>query len=311
MVEPIPASVVIPTIGRVPQLRACLESLARCRPPAAEILVVDQSADEAVAELVRRAAPGARVIASDERGIGSAVNAGVREAAHELVLVTHDDCTVEESWVATAARLMEGERDLIVSGRVLAAGDPRAVPSTRHATRPHDHTGELNCGALYPNNMAARRSELIAFGGFDERFPNAAEDNDLCYRWLRAGRRLRFEPDLVVWHHDWRSHDELARLYVRYWRAQGRVYAKHLRSGDLTVLRFIAWDLKQGARAGWEAIARGRPRWSDWRRGVLRGLPAGLAIGWREFGRQPGAAAAAGGSGGRDGPRGDRQQVVA
>jgi hypothetical protein len=30
-------------------------------------------------------------------------------------------------------------------------------------------------------------------------------------------------------------------------------------------------------------VVRGRPRWSDGRRGILRGLPAGLVAGWRLF----------------------------
>ena len=45
-------SVVVPTIGRVEQLRVCLGSLARCEPRADEVLVADQSGDPAVADLV-------------------------------------------------------------------------------------------------------------------------------------------------------------------------------------------------------------------------------------------------------------------
>jgi GT2 family glycosyltransferase len=294
MHESLPVSIVIPTIGRLERLRACLESISRCSERAGEVLVIDQSEGDKVPALVRDFAPiGARAVRCEGRGVSVGMNQGLREAEHDVVLVTHDDCTVDVSWVGAAARLMASDPEMIVTGRVLPGGDdPLGVASTKDGTTPEDFTGQVHSGALYPNNMALNRSVVLAFGGFDERFSTAAEDNDLSYRWLRSGRRLRYEPELVVWHHDWRSHEELERLYVEYWRWQGAFYAKHLRRGDLTMLRFIARDLYFGARAVAARVLRGRPRWSDWRRGLLRGLPVGLAQGWRLFRPQkPGAPA--------------------
>jgi GT2 family glycosyltransferase len=283
--DPAALSVVIPTIGRIDQLRACLESISRCDRPPAEVVVIDQSRSAEVAELVGDyGAIGARVVRCDGRGISVGTNLGLREATHDAVLVTHDDCTVEESWIATGARLMAGHPEMVLTGRVRPAGDdPLAVPSTKDEDVAYEFTGQRHSGALFPNNMALNRRLALAFGGFDERFETAAEDNDFSYRWLRAGRRLRYEPDLIVWHHHWRGHEDLERLYVDYWRWQGVFYAKHLRRGDLTMVRFIARDLYQGARAMGARILRGRPRWSDWRRGVMRGLPAGLVTGWPMF----------------------------
>jgi len=125
-------------------------------------------------------------------------------------------------------------------------------------------------------------------GGFDERFgpEEAAEDNEFCYRWLRAGRPLRYEPSLVVEHHDWRSPDELERLYVRYARGEGFFYAKHLRRGDLRMLRFVIRDLAWGVRALASGLLKGREAWTDSRRGVFKGLPSGFAAGWRVYGKE-------------------------
>lgn len=285
MTDALPVSVVIPTIGRVEPLRACLESIARCDAGAAEVLVVDQSGTSEVPDLVAGFdAIGARVVPCERRGIAVGTNLGLRSAAHDVVLVTHDDCTVDQSWIRVAAALMRDDPETILTGRVLPGGhDPLAVPSTIDETVPHDFTGELSSGALYPNNMALNARLVLDFGGFDERFLRAAEDNDLSYRWLRAGRRLRYEPSLVVWHHDWRSHEDLERLYVDYWRWQGLFYAKHLRRRDPNMIRFIVRDLYSGARAMAARVVRGRPRWSDERRGITKGLSAGLAEGWRTF----------------------------
>ena len=285
MSEPLPVSVVVPTIGRPAQLRACLESLARCEPRAAEVVVVDQSGGTEIAELVDEFGEiGARDTRSDGRGVGLARNAGLREAAHEVVAMTDDDCTVAADWVANAHRLASGDPGRIFTGRVLAgAGESQGeVPSTRTEEVPYDFTGQRSCDGLFSGNVVLPRRAALEAGGFDERL-ETAEDNDFGYRWLVAGRPMTFDPSLVVWHNDWRTPAELERLYVVYWRGQGAFYGKHLRAGDPTMLRFLARDTKKALQATAERALRGRPRWTDWRRGILRGLPAGLARGL--FGR--------------------------
>jgi GT2 family glycosyltransferase len=274
----LPVSVVVPTVGRA-TLRACLESVAACDPAPAEVLVVDQSPDAAGA----RAADGlpiARHLPCAATGPGASRNAGVRAAAHDHVLMTDDDCTVARDWVAAGHALMQRHPDALLTGRVLPAGPHRPVPSTVEDAEPRDLGGRPRFDALYSNNMAIGRAAFLAVGGFDERLPTA-EDNDLCYRWTSAGRPMRYEPSLTVWHHGWRGPAELERVWLGYWRGQGAFYAKHLRRGDRSMLRAIARDLVAGVRA---TVAR-RPRWSDSRRSILRGLPAGLADGWRRFGR--------------------------
>lgn len=282
-----PVSVVIPTLGRPKLLQACLEALAECRPRADEILVVDQSGDPAVAGVVAEfAVMGARLVPCDGRGVSLGRNMGLREAKHEVVLVTDDDCRVAPDWVAIGWRLMQADSAKIVTGRVLPVGDPRAVPSTIDDPIARDYTGDARGGLLFPNNMAVNRSLVLEDGGFDERFGpgEAAEDNEFCYRWLRAGRRLMYEPQLTVWHDDWRSPEDLEKLYARYARGEGFFYAKHLRQGDLRVLRFIARDLVWALRSLASAVVKRRPRWTDHRRATLRWLPGGFVHGWRVYG---------------------------
>jgi GT2 family glycosyltransferase len=190
---------------------------------------------------------------------------------------------------------MEPGESLILSGRVLSQGDRRNVPAIRDIPEPHDYTGTLDYWPLYTNNAVMSRSAVLEFGAFDEDF-ETAEDNDLCYRWLKSGRRLRYEPRLSVWHHDWRTREQMMRVYVAYGRGAGRFYAKHLRGGDLRMLHFFARDVYGHVRA----MTRRGPR--DAReeagareaRGVFRGLPAGLAAGFLSRRRtQPGGEATA------------------
>lgn len=285
MNETVGVSVVITTIGRPAHLAACLGSLALCEPAPAEVVVVDQSDDDATRAVAARSGPPeVRVVGCSARGVSRGRNAGLEAARGDVVAMTDDDCTVAPDWAGTAWRLTRGHPRRIVTGRVLAAGDPRHVPSTKDVTVPRDYTGERECGALYTNNAAFPRAEMLAVGGFDERLA-AAEDNDVCYRWLRSGRELWFRPELVVRHHAWRSAAEMRALYRSYWRAQGTLYAKHLRDGDPAILGFLAADAYRDLRATAGAAARRRAEWWDPRRGAIRGVAAGLARGWPEFGR--------------------------
>jgi GT2 family glycosyltransferase len=279
--DTLPISVVIPTVGRPELLSNCLASLAECDPRADEILVIDQSANGSVREVVDHYShSGARAVELDVKNKSLALNLGLGEARHEIVLVTDDDCTVDRSWASAAWTHMAADPDIIITGRVLAVGEPNGVPSTIDAVASRDYTGVLHYGALYGGNMACNRSLVLALGGFDERF-EAAEDNDLCYRWLRSGRRLRFEPDLVVWHHAWRTPEQMSRLYLAYGRGQGMLYAKHLRRGDLRIAPFLAQDLYRGARGVAARMVKGRSEWPDPRIGLLAGIVRGLAGGAR------------------------------
>ncbi len=293
----LPVSVVVPTVGRRVLLEQCLRSVLACDPAADEIVVVDQSHAGDVAALVDQlGVQRLRRVECDGRGTARAMNRGLAAVRHDTVLVTHDDCTVAPNWVEVAARHARAHPDAIITGRVLPPGQSRYVPSIKTDPEPHDYTGTVMSGVLYPANMVASRRGIEQIGGFDERRSLlVAEDNDLCYRWLSQGRTFLYEPDLVVWHHDWRTPEQLVRTYKAYARSQGGFYAKHLYAGDLRILRLLRWDLAQGVRSAVRGTLRREPRWQDPYREMVISLLVGLLGGWREeraLGRAAGRARA-------------------
>jgi GT2 family glycosyltransferase len=279
----LPISLVIPTIGRTELLEACLRSVAAGTALPAEVVLVDQSGGDEVATLVAGLSSlPIRRVTSSARNIAGAYNAGIGAAREAIVAVTHDDCTVAADWLETAVRTVAVRVDLLASGRVMPDGDADLVPSCKTSEAAREYRRELEVSLLFPANMVFHRSELIAIGGFDDAFARAAEDGDLCFRWLRSGRTLRYEPAMTVWHRDWRSQDEILALHVRYAFDQGRMYVKHLSRRDWAIARFVARDVREAARVG-RARVRGRPvTAADWRRGLARGLPAGLVAGLAE-----------------------------
>ena len=250
MIGTVPITVVIPTIGRERLLTECLRSLMNTDPQPAELLVIDQSADGSAKRIAHDFGIHSRVIELRSPGISRALNTATHHAAHDLLLVTHDDCWVRKDWIGVAHGLLSDRPDILLTGRVLPDGHRPGVPSTITDRDPREYRSEARCNVLFPNNMALSARSAVALGGFDERFTVAAEDNDFCYRWLTSGRTVRYEPEMVVWHSDWRTPEELRRLYRRYWTAQGEMYAKHLSRRDLRLLPSLFANLRSGLVGG-------------------------------------------------------------
>lgn len=284
MTAPVPATVIVPTVGR-PALADAVGSIARCDPPPAQLLVVDQSESDAVATALAAAGVTATVVPMRRAGIAAAMNRGLRAAAHDHVLVTHDDCRVAPDWVGVGTSLLAVEPEALWTGRVLPdvrpGQDPARVPSTIADAVPRRYEGAPFAGVLYPANMVVSRDAALALGGFDERFVLAAEDNDFCLRWTDAGAAVCFEPRLTVWHGDWRSPEELTAVYRQYQLAQGQLLAKYLRLRHPQARRLVT-DTVRWVAAGTVRRLAGR-RGPDETAAAMTHIPYGILRTWRQM----------------------------
>jgi GT2 family glycosyltransferase len=243
-------TVVVPTVGR-PLLQECLGSIAVGQLWPAELIVVDQSCSNQVAEWIaalHAKGMSARHLPSRETGIANGTNRGLEQAQTRFIAVTHDDCRVDPSWLMTLLARLHHSGDVIVTGRVKPLGDG-AVPTIITAPDPVVHQRpRLDGDDLFPPNMAFPRSVLQRIGYLDEHpsLRTAGEDNDWAYRALRAGVPIIYDPAPVVAHVGWQPHSALPSIYRRYARGQGAFYGKHLRSRDLFIARRTARDLARG-----------------------------------------------------------------
>lgn len=286
-------TVAISTRGRADELERCLESLLESDVRPDEIVVVDQSEDDATERVVQRFAEAAvplRLIRDHGQGLGRAQNLAVSHARHALIAITDDDCIVASDWLAAVARAFHADPALAgVTGRVLPLEPepPRVFPvSTREgAVRRRFFARALPWEVGSGNNFAVRREWFLRAGGCDERLgPGApgrgALDMDLFYRLLRAGGAMRFEPDLVVFHRRATHADRIVRRFP-YGYGMGAFCALWLRRGDLySIWIFARWS---GSRL--RRLFGGASR-GDWLRVreemlVLRGTAHGLVQGFR------------------------------
>ncbi|MFL5820355.1 MAG: glycosyltransferase family 2 protein [Solirubrobacteraceae bacterium] len=281
-------AVVIPTRNRGESVAATVRSLLADRGTGLEVIVVDQSDDDATQRAISSLqATNLRYVRTPTRGSSAARNVGIRHARSDLVAMTDDDCEVPAGWLdALVEEFSRHVRIGIVFGNVIAVDHDRTagfIPAcvseeaslARGVSEMHRVEGMGAC-------MAVRRSVWAQLAGFDETLGSgavlrSAAEGDFTLRALRAGYFVYQSPRWSVRHHGFRPWEEAGGLVRQYWFGAGAMYAKPVKSGDSRVwalLARLAWRWAFG-RSPVAASLGSRPyRWV--RLGAfLRGLAAG------------------------------------
>lgn len=273
-------SVVVCTRDRPDTLGPTLDTLMAQSHPEFDVVVVDQSRSGETRELVERmaAADGRlRYLRLDEAGLSRAYNAGIRATTGTILAFTDDDCTAPAGWLeAVETAFAKHPRVELLYGQVLVAPELEArenkdgftpalpIPERRVLARGQGFQ-VFGMGA----NFAALRGLFDRVGPFDEVLGGggplaSAQDFDFVYRVFRAGGSTLLEPDVVVYHHGFRSHDEWPATVRSYGIGVGGFYLKHIRAGDLYAARLLVAHLAVWtARALKRFAGRGRSR-ADW-----------------------------------------------
>jgi GT2 family glycosyltransferase len=236
-------SLIISSRNRPQLLAETVESVLRGSVVPDELIVVDQSdlRHEQLAQLVARRPCAFTYLWVPSKGLSKANNTAIRRAQHDILVFTHDDVFVADTWLSTLVEALfaAGPRS-IVTGRVLPAeGDQPGgfVPTLQLDPNPAVYTGRPNKNVLYVLNMALPRAAIAEIGSFDERlgpgtpFPGG-EDSDFGFRLLEAGYRIVYEPAAIVYHRAWRAAAERDQIRQNYGRSQGAFYAKYFSLRD-------------------------------------------------------------------------------
>jgi GT2 family glycosyltransferase len=293
-------SATIATLNRPEGLARCLDALLSGSVLPAEVIIVDQSDNDATERIIlARQSAGVPVIYVRQlrRGLSASRNGAVERVSYPLVAVTDDDCTPDPEWIAAIVQAFASEAAPdALTGRVLPFGPESPdtyVVSARASLLRQDFAGKTSPWLVGSGgNFAVKRRWLEYVGGWDERLGagspgKAAEDMDLFYRLLRAGARIRYEPDALVFHE---RASKTRRLKTRwsYGYGMGAFCSLWLRRGDSYALRLLGrwlrwqcWDFTLAtARRQWlEAYQR----WLSLR-GTLGGLIYGFKVGSTEYG---------------------------
>jgi GT2 family glycosyltransferase len=199
-----PVTAVIPTYRREQVLIDTIEALLRLPHRAAQVIVVDQTAEHEAAtrEALRRLSDSGAILwmRRPQPSIPAAMNAGLIAATQPIVLFLDDDIAPEPGLVSAHHEAHEGHADAIVAGRVLQPWDEGQESARSEA--PFAGIRPQWVREFMGGNFSLARDRALALGGFDENFVRVAYrfEAEFAYRWLASGRRIRFEPAACVHH---------------------------------------------------------------------------------------------------------------
>src|SRR5215218_9071486 len=197
-------SVVIPTFNGAVPLRAALASLGQQETSAQwEVIVVVNNSTDDTADVLDAAARELtgrlRVLTESEQGHCAALNAGIRAAQGDIILITNQDVLVATDWIEQAGRALTMFRCDYVGGRALPiwraprpAWYPEGYGSHRGVLALLDYGPDpLPFGEHVPLgcNMAFRREAFVTAGLWDNRLgrkPGTLIGQDVREWGLRA-----------------------------------------------------------------------------------------------------------------------------
>ena len=208
-----------------------------------EVIVVDDGQsvpEELIAPFKERL--DVTVCAQAHAGPATARNNGAAKAAGRFLAFTDDDCLPASDWLQNLARCFERSPERAVGGRTL-----NALPDN-----PYSSASQFLIDYLYgyynadpgqakffaSNNLAIPAERFRAIGSFDAVWHRAAaEDRDLCDRWLQQGLQMIYAEEVVVYHAHVLTFRTFLRQHFSYGRGAFWFHRKRARSGvrDLKV----------------------------------------------------------------------------
>src|SRR5437899_4319943 len=154
-------SVVVCTFNGASTLRACLDGLGALDYPDYEVIVVNDGSTDATAAIAARYP--VRLITTENRGLSSARNAGLRAATGEIVAYIDDDARPDRHWLQyLASTFMEGDYAAVGGPNFTPPDDAAVADCVANAPGGPIHVllSDRHAEHIPGCNMAFRRSAL-------------------------------------------------------------------------------------------------------------------------------------------------------
>ena len=141
------------------------------------------------------------------RGPAAARNTGLQASSTDLVAFLDSDVVPRRGWLEALLGHFCDPAVALVAPRIVALHEPDNLVARYESVRSSLDLGQREAPVVpfgtvsYVPSAAivCRRQTLADVGGFDETL-QSGEDVDLCWRFIEAGARLRYEPIALVGH---------------------------------------------------------------------------------------------------------------
>jgi cellulose synthase/poly-beta-1,6-N-acetylglucosamine synthase-like glycosyltransferase/spore germination protein YaaH/peptidoglycan/xylan/chitin deacetylase (PgdA/CDA1 family) len=194
-------SVIVPAHNEERVIDKTLGALNRLRVAPQEVIVVDDGSTDATADVAR--CRGVTVVSQARQGKAAALNAGLRLAKGDIVVVLDADTMLSPDFLDVVLAHFADPRVAGVAGNVKVGnrkhllGKLQAIEYIASLNLDRRAQAVLNVVAVVPGAAGAfRREVLLRCGGYPS--DTLVEDMDLTVSLLRAGWRIPYEPKAVA-----------------------------------------------------------------------------------------------------------------
>jgi GT2 family glycosyltransferase len=213
-----PVSIVIPTYNGLELLKRIVPSVLDVIKSGEdhEILVVDDGSEDGTGNYLESYFPQVKAIVLERNmGFGKACNIGASKARNRLIVLLNNDVLIDSDFLSNVLLPLEkqegdGQKNFAVTCKVLK-DDRKTLYHYRNEG--FFSSGEIVIKPLPDERgstffasgvmMVFRKELFLELGGFDDLYhPFYWEDVDLCYRALKKGYRILYEPEGVIYHKD-------------------------------------------------------------------------------------------------------------
>lgn len=254
-------SVLICTRNRAASLRETLEAVLDQIPAPHfdyEMVIVDNGSTDTTRQVIAEfvaTLPSPhhgriRYCFATEPGLSRARNMGLQVATGDIIVFTDDDIWPESTWLQEIYKEFAADADLhLLGGRVLLAHQNLQPVGILTGDQPATLTTPEAGACLIGANIAIRRAVFDTVGNFDVRlgagqFFSGAEDVEFFYRSIKAGFKLKYAPNVTVYHnHDRVSHEQACNLEFNYGKGEVAYLMKQIWSGDFYACKVAYWSL--------------------------------------------------------------------
>ena len=185
-----------------------------------EIILVDDGSTDASVAYVRRHFPEVKIVRHKiNRGFISAVNTGARSARGNLLVLLNTDVYPYENFLERAIPHFNNDEVFGVSLHEKGYGSARGIFKDGFIIHAPGSESKETHDTFWVNGGTGifRRSYWMKLGGMDEMLlsPFYWEDVDLCYRAMKRGWSLLWEPNAKVVHEHEATTSKIPQDYKR------------------------------------------------------------------------------------------------
>lgn len=189
-----------------------------------------------------------KIIPSGETGPAEKRDMSMQYATGDIFAFIDDDAYPRQDWLKNAARLLEDEKVGAVGGpAVTAPNDPLLMQASGKTLESFLCSGKYTYRYIpgearedddIPSvNLIVKRDVFEQVGGYDSNF-YPGEDTKLCMDIVNHGKKLLYDPNILVYHHRRKMFKGHLKQITNYAKHRG-FFAKRLPQTSLRLSYFI------------------------------------------------------------------------